>query len=461
VHQEKRSAWPVVDNDGLLGMLPAAKLDEALEGGRGWETVGALVASPGPQARLTAENFPHVHADHTLDLAMRRMAQTGLTTLPVVSRSNVREMTGLISLEDILAAYGLEKSGAAAEAARPDPADAIVSPRGLLIVFVVALLLIGVLSYAYQTSRTARVQQHFELGQQFVQQQRYQEAIAEFRNALSISHGARERLALAEALEKAGAKAEAEIYFREVLRANPDSGPAHLGLAHIISSPQNIPEYRRAISGSWTGDAARQRIEARAELIKALRQSGDTAQTEKEMEKQRQAWEDLVHQRPSDAFAWAGLGEADLALNDPAGALKGFREAVRLDSENQMYRKRLQLVEQVMALDPVVGGLTVGERYRRSRKLMEAALGALDQCLAGKSGPVADELRDVADEARKILLQHGLPNSYLESTRKNVELARQLWGERLKFCGQPGAAEDALSRAMAAVGRSGASQTSP
>ena len=456
VHREQQAAWPVVDGAGLLGMLPVARLDDAVKHGRGQETVGALLAPMNPRARLNAENFPHVHADHTLDMAMRRMAQTGLTTLPVVSRANVRELAGVISLEDIMATYGLEKgAGRVAEVARPETPPPIASARGILAALVIAVVLAGVLSYAYRTGRAARVRQYSEQGRQFMEKERYEDAIAQYRQALSISHGAEQRLALAEALEKAGRPDEADIYFREVLQENPASGPAHLGLARVETARQNVneavAEYHRAVAGVWPGDAPRRRIEARAELIGVLRKAGRASQVHTELLELRQAWQEILRNHANDAEAQAGVGEADLALADVTGAEAAFRQAVRLDPESDAYRKRLQFVEQILTLDPAVERLSAGERYRRSRKLMEAALGALDQCLAAKTGPPPDDLPTLVDGARQRLLQHGAPRSYADAIAANVQLARQLWGERIKLCGPPGAGEDALSRAMALV----------
>jgi chloride channel protein, CIC family len=444
VREARQAAWPVVDEHGLVGMLPSNLLEDAVEHGRGGDAVATLLPPLTPRELLTAENFPHVHADHTLDTAMRRMAQTGLTTLPVVSRANVRELTGIISLEDIMATYGLEKGAPRVdEPAVPQP-SAIATPRGLLAAFAIALVLIAVLSYAYRTSRTARARQHFQQGLQFMAKERYDEAIAQFRNALSISQATSERLALAEALQKAGRPDEAEIYFREVLRSDPSSGPARLGLARVLPFPARIQEYHRAIAGQWPDDPPRHRIEARAELINVLLKAGHEAEAAQTTQQQRQAWEEMVREKPKDAEGYAGLAATELQLSDPAAAAKSLRQAVNLDGENDSYRKRLQLIERILAMDTVAPGITAGEQYRRSRRLMESTLGAVDQCAPGKAEPESDE-------ARKVLLQHGAPKSYAEATELNLNLARQLWGTRLKLCGQPGGNDEALSRAMALV----------
>ena len=51
--------------------------------------------------------FPHVHPDHQLHLALERMGSNGLTVLPVVSRASLRQLIGIVVLEDVLKAYGV------------------------------------------------------------------------------------------------------------------------------------------------------------------------------------------------------------------------------------------------------------------------------------------------------------------------------------------------------------------
>ncbi len=51
-------------------------------------------------------DMPHVHSDHSLAIALDRMGSSKLRVLPVVSRANVRQLVGLVTLEAILNAYG-------------------------------------------------------------------------------------------------------------------------------------------------------------------------------------------------------------------------------------------------------------------------------------------------------------------------------------------------------------------
>jgi len=58
---------------------------------------------------LEDSDFPHVHADQALHLALERMSLHRLDLLPVVSRANVHELEGVVTLRDLLKAYGIER----------------------------------------------------------------------------------------------------------------------------------------------------------------------------------------------------------------------------------------------------------------------------------------------------------------------------------------------------------------
>ena len=103
------NAWPVVDADRLVGMIRAGELEQAAEDGASNKRIAELLPERHPDGDPTAEEFPHVHPDHTLSLALERMGATGLNVLPVVSRANIRQLIGVIALDDILNAYGVAK----------------------------------------------------------------------------------------------------------------------------------------------------------------------------------------------------------------------------------------------------------------------------------------------------------------------------------------------------------------
>ena len=103
VEDAAKTAGPVVVGDqyGLWGVLDRAQLESALpNGGRLRDLFHGV-----PQ-----EEMPHLHADHSLAIALDRMGSSNLRVLPVVSRADVHHLVGLITLEQVLNAYGLGPS---------------------------------------------------------------------------------------------------------------------------------------------------------------------------------------------------------------------------------------------------------------------------------------------------------------------------------------------------------------
>ena len=264
------------DERGLRGMIALTDLEGAASAGFGEQTLADLVADPGPIESLNEANFPHVHPDHSLDSAMRRIVQSGLPALPVVSRTNIRELRGTISVQDILDAYAIAKPAAAAETQ--------ASPRlfaGVMAAMVALALLMGFLNYFMRIQRTSRAHANFEKAQELMKSGRYDDAIAHYRDALSSSHNAEYRLALGETLVQAGNFAEAPIYLNEYLREKPSSGPANLALARVAAQESRVEDavahYQRAIYGSWPADEVDSRFNARLELIGYLEKAGRQA----------------------------------------------------------------------------------------------------------------------------------------------------------------------------------------
>jgi CIC family chloride channel protein len=52
-------------------------------------------------------NFPHVHPDHGLDLALERMGANQLDILPVVNRGDIHKLEGIVTLQDVLNIFGI------------------------------------------------------------------------------------------------------------------------------------------------------------------------------------------------------------------------------------------------------------------------------------------------------------------------------------------------------------------
>lgn len=89
--------WLVSDRDGLIGVINRSTLEQK----------AAEEADKKIDEILNAREFPHVHTDQGIDLALERMGTNHLEILPVVSRANVHKLEGVVTLRDVLDAYGV------------------------------------------------------------------------------------------------------------------------------------------------------------------------------------------------------------------------------------------------------------------------------------------------------------------------------------------------------------------
>jgi chloride channel protein, CIC family len=91
-------AWPVCDDRGVVGVLSLSGLETAAHGGAEEKRLDDLVRG---------DDFPHVHEDHSLHVALERMGTLQLDVLPVVNRADIHKLQGIVVLQDVLAAYGV------------------------------------------------------------------------------------------------------------------------------------------------------------------------------------------------------------------------------------------------------------------------------------------------------------------------------------------------------------------
>ena len=110
-------AWPIADAAGLLGMARSRDAEQAVDDGASHQRVAVILGDGHAGNQSPADVIPHVHPDHSFSLALERMGSSGMNILPVVSRANLRQLIGVIVLEDVLRAYGVAKpnDGAAPE----------------------------------------------------------------------------------------------------------------------------------------------------------------------------------------------------------------------------------------------------------------------------------------------------------------------------------------------------------
>ena len=90
-------SWLVTEGTRVVGVINLAAL-EAESSENPDKKIGQLV---------NAINFPHVHSDQSLDLALERMGTNRIQLLPVVSRADVHQLLGIVTLGDVLDSYGV------------------------------------------------------------------------------------------------------------------------------------------------------------------------------------------------------------------------------------------------------------------------------------------------------------------------------------------------------------------
>jgi CIC family chloride channel protein len=99
------NAMPVASEGNLWGVLTLRQIKAQSD-----------LKKPIREVLMPTENYACVHIDESLSLALERMGAAGVDVLPVVSRANVRQMLGLVTLPDILQAYGLRGESEVMEA---------------------------------------------------------------------------------------------------------------------------------------------------------------------------------------------------------------------------------------------------------------------------------------------------------------------------------------------------------
>ena len=93
-------SWVVTDSRGVIGVIGISRLE----------------AQPPEDAEkklsdlVDTLDFPHMHTDQGLDVALERMGTNHLDILPVVNRADVHKLEGVVTLRDVLQAYGVAGS---------------------------------------------------------------------------------------------------------------------------------------------------------------------------------------------------------------------------------------------------------------------------------------------------------------------------------------------------------------
>ena len=140
---------------------------------------------------------------------------------------------------------------------------------------------------------------------------------------------------------------------------------------------------------------------------------------------------DVLREKPQDPDAYAGLGEAEFARGNYRTAAAHFQTALHFRPEDNNARQRVELCNQVLALDPAQRGLSIEDRYRRSLRLLDLALSDIREC-ASATPPGASQ--DLIDQAAKALKQRVPPSRQGAAYESNLDLVDNLWQARKTEC---------------------------
>ncbi len=312
-----------------------------------------------------------------------------------------------------------------------------------------------------------RSQSHLEAerlyheGQRFLEQGLGEQAAEQFQAALFIARDNQDyRLALSQAFAASGRISDAEAALSELLERDANGGTATLAMARVLAREGRMVEafsyYHRAIYGQWGKNAAERRVQVRFELVNLLlanhategllaellpleEEAPDDAVTKMKLGRLFMAagsparaadlFHEVLQKEPRYPEAWAGLGETEFARANYRAALSDFQTALRLHPNAQdadSTRQRMETCNQVLSLDPSLRGLSAGEQYSRSTRILDLLLQNIGPCSGALSGMI-----DTATRALKERVPPSRQGSVYES---NVDLADKLWQARKTEC---------------------------
>jgi len=318
----------------------------------------------------------------------------------------------------------------------------------------------------------------FEQGRALMQHGKNAEAVKRIKDAIAIERGNRDYLrTLAQAQLAAGQTADAESTLAELLQTDSTDGLANLIMGRVLAKEGRfaaaVSYFHWAIYGHWNQDAARNGLQARFELIDLLAQHNSKAELLAELlplqdetlpsletrarmgrlflqadspARAADVFRGIIHDAPTDADAYTGLGESEFARGNYRAAQRDFQTALRLAPVDRTARQRLESCNELLLLDPTVRGLGPAEHYRRSRKLVELTTEETSRCIGQNPSP---ELRGLLEKAEKALKAPVSAARQGDASESNLDVAEQLWQARKKECRPPPAPDSPLALVLA------------
>jgi tetratricopeptide (TPR) repeat protein len=369
------------------------------------------------------------------------------------------------------------------------------TPQMLFSIFAVMILLFVVTGFyngAFRAERRARAEEHARMARTLFDYGYYRQAIEHFREALTFSRDDVDyQLGLAQSLYNLGRYREAQNRLLDLRAVNPTLAVVNRLLARIAAREGSIDEavgyYRTAIYSQWQRDPDENRLATRFELVELLEANGlhmraigelldvmEEAPARPDTQKRigalflqagapdraSEVFESIVRRQPNDIDALLGYGQAEFEQGDFTAARETFARALRLAPGNTEARERLELTEEINRLDPTRRGISMANRYRRSRALVERAAAVLEACLnplgaklVGPPSPPPDDIRPLLEQARALEREGARARPSDESIDANIALAENLWQARGPLCPDFETPDQALDHVLEMLSR--------
>jgi tetratricopeptide (TPR) repeat protein len=308
------------------------------------------------------------------------------------------------------------------------------------------------LARAHAGEKTTRAARHLAEGERLLASGDVAAAVPEFRASLALARDRPEPLRrLAQALLALGRLDEAEAHLRDLLTRYPVDGSVNRDMARVAAAKERtadaLASYQRAIYGEWPDQPIDRRVETRFELVDYLRRTGDTGEQvaellllKAEVPQDRVAWQERLATRfldvdlpghaidvltaasaarPDDATLLAALADAQFADGRLPDARATLRLALARDRDAEGLRERMTLIDRVLALDPTLPRLSLVERTRRSRAVLEAVVLEIAACETLPL-PIREELQSRAQPALRAVRD-------AEAAEEALRLAGEFW----------------------------------
>lgn len=367
------------------------------------------------------------------------------------------------------------------------------SPRILGMVFGVMAAVFTVTGFyakSFKTERSTRGQHHFSVAEELLADGNHADAIKEYRDALSYAKEEPEyRLGLARALFEDERYAETENHLVDLRSQDPTSGTLNYLLAQLAVRRGRLDTavsyYRTAIHGRWDGDTEDRRLSLRLELVDLLEGSGRDEQLAAELiglgeimpddrgiqrklgglmlraelyDRASTLFQMLLEADPRDHEALLGRGEAEFQLGNYITARTQYNRAKLVHDDNAT-DERIALCNRIIELDPTRRGISLGERFRRSRVLIERARAATLKCqnpsgdaFVGPLVALPPDLASALKNADQALEGRSEP-AIDESVEANTLIAEELWNQASPLCEGSSPPDPPLMHVMAKLSR--------